>query len=160
MNTKASDRPGLNPWPVAITAFFAVAILGCGTFVAYCNRHPADLIAADYYEQEMRYQGQIERIQRAQQRAQLASITYDAASRHILIALPHQTHANTVGTIQLYRPSALNLDRQLKLEPAANGTQTIDAGGLLPGLWKVRVSWTSGNQDYFIDRQVVIGGKT
>jgi hypothetical protein len=80
--------PRWNPWPVSIIVFFTVALLSCGAMIVFCNRHPADLVAADYYEQEVRYQGQIERLQRAQQRGQLASVAYDPAQRQITVSLP------------------------------------------------------------------------
>jgi hypothetical protein len=153
-------RIGWDLWPVSIIAFFALAILGCAGFIAFCACHPADLVAPDYYEQEVRYQGQIDRIQHAQQRAQLASVTYDPATKLITISVPpNQAQPNASGTIQLYRPSAANLDQHLKLEPNARGIQTIDARALLPGLWKVRLSWTADQQDYFIDQELVIGPK-
>jgi hypothetical protein len=152
-----SPRPW-NPWPVSIIAFFVVALIGCGTFVAYCNRHPADLVAADYYEQEVRYQGQIDRLQHAQQQAQPASVAYDPAARCIRLHLPRtSTPGQATGTIQLYRPSAINLDRQLKLATDAQGAQIIDATGLAAGLWKVRVFWNVGQQAYFMDQKVIIG---
>jgi len=149
-----------NPWPASIIAFFVVALIGCGTFVAYCNRHPADLVASDYYEQEVRYQGQINRLQHAQQNAHLASVNYDSSHKCIQITLPpNQSAAKAVGTIQLYRPSSMNLDRQLELGIDANGVQRIDAARMSPGLWKVRVSWSVDRQDYFVDQKVVIEPK-
>jgi nitrogen fixation protein FixH len=147
-----------NPWPVCIIAWFTLAILGCGTFIFFCNRYPADLVAPDYYEQEVRYQGQIERIQHARQRAHLASVTYDANRKLIRIALPPgQDPGDATGSIQLYRPSAMDQDRQFNLKPGRDGVQTIQTANLRPGLWEVRVSWTVGRQDYFIDQRVFIG---
>jgi len=148
-----------NPWPVSIIAFFVVALIGCGTFVVFCSRHPADLVASDYYEQEVRFQGQIDRIQRTQQQAALTSVTYEAANRQIIIALASTPAEKVTGQVQLYRPSAASLDKALKLEPDASGVQTIEAGNLSAGLWKVRVSWRAGGQDYYVEQSVVIGAK-
>jgi nitrogen fixation protein FixH len=145
-----------NPWPVSITAFFVLALTGCIVFVVFCSRHPADLVAADYYEQELRYENRIEDQRRSLDRAQTASVCYDSGKREIQIALPTPAAAKAAGTIQLYRPSAMKLDRQLKLDPNDLGVQTIDAKTLLPGLWKVRVSWKLGGEEYFIDRPIVI----
>ena len=160
MHELSTAHRSWNPWPICIIAFFTVAIIGCGTFITFCSRHPADLVAADYYEQEIRYQSHIARLQHAQQPAARAMVTYDAKTKLISIALPlnyPQTKAS--GTIQLYRPSATNLDRQLKLAPDEHGLQTINASSLLPGLWKVRVSWTADEKDYFLDEKIVIGAK-
>jgi hypothetical protein len=48
------------------------------------------------------------------------------------------------------------MDKQFKLEPGANGTQTLDAAGLQPGLWKIRVSWNIEGHDYFLDQKIII----
>jgi nitrogen fixation protein FixH len=150
-----------DPWPVSIITFFAVAIIGLGSFVVFCSRHPADLVAADYYEQEIRYQGQMDSRQRAQEAGQPAAVSYDAAAGQITLSLPPRFARDLAqGKIQLYRPSAANQDRQIKLAPDGNGVQVIDASGLEPGLWKVRVSWTANQKDYYLDQKVVVGTRT
>ena len=146
-----------NPWPISIVGFFGVAILGCGAFIAFCSRHPADLISPNYYEEEIRYQGQIDRIQHAQQQSAQGAVRFDGATKRITVFLPSgSSGAAPAGRIQLYRPSAVNLDRELKLETDSSGAQSFDAATLLPGLWKVRVSWTVADQGYFIDEKIVI----
>jgi nitrogen fixation protein FixH len=146
-----------NPWPVSIISFFSVAILGCATFVTFCSRHPADLISPNYYEEEVRYQGQIDRQQQTQAQAPLASVRYDRAAKCLSLSVPViMAAAKPAGQIQLYRPSAMNLDRTIKLDLTPSGSQMIDATSLVPGLWKVRVSWNLHEQQYFIDQKIVI----
>jgi hypothetical protein len=162
MNTSAlPERRRWNLWPISIISFFTIAIIGCGAFITFCSRHPADLISANYYEEEVRYQGQIDRQQHALGRGQLASVSYEPASRQITVSVPvNSVRTKPSGKIQLYRPSAMDLDRELKLQLSSDGTQAIDAGTLLPGLWKVRVTWTVDQRDYFIDQRIVIPSKT
>ena len=161
MTSTPTARSRLNPWPVCIIAFFTVAIVGCAVFIVFCSRHPADLVAADYYEQEVKYQGQMDRIQRAQARAEQASVKYDSDEERIVIALPpNHSVANASGEIHLYRPSATDRDQRLRLEPDARGQQTIDARNLLRGLWRVRVSWTVEKQDYFVDQEIKVFSPT
>ena|SRR5260221_8976605 len=149
--------PRVNLWPISIISFFSVAIAGCITFVTFCGRHPADLISPNYYEDEVKYQGQIDRLQRTQDRAPSASVNYDKATRSITVSMPAEMAAsNPSGQIQLYRPSALNQDQMMKLELDAQGRQTIDAAKLLPGLWKIRVSWTVAERQFLIDQKVVV----
>jgi len=158
MSTSASSTASrLNLWPVSIIAFFTVAIIGCGSFIAFCSRHPADLITPNYYEDEVRYQAQMERVRFTQQNAPQATAFYDAATRHIRLVLgPTAQTGKVSGSVVLFRPSAQNLDRRLDLSVDRNGEQLVDAAALLPGLWKVRVSWTGGDQQYFLDKQVVV----
>jgi nitrogen fixation protein FixH len=142
---------------VSIISFFALAILGSVIFVSFCLRHPVDLVAADYYEQEIRYQGQIDRIRQTQSLAASAAAKYDPQTRTITVSLPpDQAQGQASGTIHLYRPSTERQDRQIPLAPGTDGVQTIDARDLLPGLWKVRVSWTVGRQEYYLDQRIVV----
>jgi hypothetical protein len=159
-NTPARISSRWNPWPVSIISFFIVAIVSCVTFVAFCSRHPVDLISANYYEEEIRYQGQIERLQHAQQASQLGSVSYNPITKIITVSLPsdQSEHARS-GQVQLYRPSAASRDRQLKLELDPKGLQRIDAASLLPGLWKVRISWAIEDREYFMDEKIVVPSK-
>jgi hypothetical protein len=146
-----------DPWPLSIIVFFTVAILGFAVFIIFCNRHPADLVAADYYEREIQYQTQIDSFQRAREQSS-ARVSYDAPSNSLRIALPRTSGTQlSAGTIQLYRPSSAKLDRRLNLQLDADGVQKINAASLTPGLWKVRVSWRMAGQDYAMDQAVVIG---
>jgi hypothetical protein len=148
---QSSPKHRWNPWPVSIIAFFSIAILGCVTFVIFCNRHPADLVMSDYYEQEVRYQKQIDSKQRAQQLLQVATVQYDPARRVIMISLPPAQAEGAAGTIQLYRPSAAGLDRTFKLATDRKGMQSLDGSNLAPGLWKARLLWSNAGKEYLVE---------
>jgi len=145
-------KPPRNLWPLGIILTFALFISGTIGLVVMACMHSTDLVNANYYDQEIKYQAHIDSEARAQQAG--ANVSYDKTARHIVIALPAMK--SVTGQIQLYRPSAAELDKEYKLEPAANGIQTLDVAGLQRGLWKVRVSWNSEGRDYFLDREIII----
>src|SRR5215471_8865308 len=98
------DQPkrSFNPWPVSIIAFFAVAICCAVGFVIFCSRQTTDLVAADYYEQEVRYQDQLDRVHRAASLQAPATVDYDNAVRRITISLPaDHVQQSPKGWIQL-----------------------------------------------------------
>ncbi|HEU5070508.1 MAG TPA: FixH family protein [Verrucomicrobiae bacterium] len=147
-----------NPWPVSLIAFFSVAICSAVAFVIFCNRHKVDLVAADYYEQEVHYQDQLDRVHRAASLQAAATVRYDEAARRITVSLPASHRGAALkGWIQLYRPSSAKLDQTLPLQLDAQGTQAIDAAQLSTGLWHVRMSWKTGGADYYYDQKVIIG---
>lgn len=147
-----------NPWPVSLIAFFSVAICGAVAFVIFCSRHKVELVTADYYEQEVHYQDQLDRVHRAASLQAAATVRYDEAAQRITVSLPaNQPGAPLKGWIQLYRPSSAELDQTLPLQLDAQGLQVIDAARLSTGLWHVRVSWKAGGADYYYDQKVVIG---
>ena len=149
-----------NPWPWAIVLTFVLFISGTIGLVVMACSQKVDLVSANYYEQELKFQGQLERMKRATELGPQAAVTYVAAKESITISLPpEQVRQEVRGQIQLYRPAEAGLDRKMELQPDSHGTQSLDARGLKPGLWKIRVSWTAGKQDYFIDQKVVIASR-
>jgi hypothetical protein len=144
-----------NFWPTGIIVILSVFFCGTiGLLVLACSQK-TDLVSADYYEQEIKFQHHMDSLTRAQSLG--ASVVYDSAARRIRISLPGEQAGRAVaGYIQLYRPSASALDRRVSLEPDSRGVQLLDAAALSPGLWKVRVSWKLERQDYFVDQMVVV----
>jgi len=158
MNPSTAPAPaGRNPWPIAIVCFFIVFIAFIAWFITFAMRQKMDLVRDDYYDQEIRFQQQIDRVQRTQAVSTQISIASDPASHFISIGLPvEQAAQNPAGTILLYRPSDASLDQQFVLQVGADGVQRLDAHSLQPGLWKVRVQWTIQGRDYAFDKNIVL----
>jgi nitrogen fixation protein FixH len=99
----------------------------------------------------------LDQLNRTAQFNDQVKVAFDNIARRISISLP-TSHAGpeTLGRVQLYRPSAAGLDRELKLDLDATGSQSLDGAALEPGLWKVRIQWTSQQQDYFADKSIVV----
>jgi hypothetical protein len=148
-------KPSRNFWPYGIILTFALFISATVGLVVLACAQKVDLVSPDYYEQEIRFQTHLDRTARTQTLA--AAVAYDSAARQIRIELPKTvTPDKPAGQIQLYRPSAAGMDRHVPLEVDAQGCQSVDAAMLAPGLWKVRVSWNSAGQDYFLERSVTL----
>ena len=146
-----------NPWPYSIGGFFAVAILAAIGWVMFCIGHGTDLVAADYYEQEVEYQDQMNRVGRAQELSSQVAIAYDTELDRIRVQLP-VAHAasHPQGSIHLYRPSEANLDQRVRLHTDDQGIQNLDAGQLKDGLWDIRLQWTVDGQEYFVSKRFTI----
>jgi hypothetical protein len=161
MNHPEPGRKPFNPWPVGIIAFFALAICAAVTFIIFCQRNQVDLVATDYYEQELRYQKQMDSIQRAASLPAPARVEYDQLARRITVSLPPEhLGGNLRGWIELYRPSAAELDQKFPLQTDAGGAQVIDASKLADGLWHIRISWNTHGADYYHDQTLVVGQKS
>jgi nitrogen fixation protein FixH len=155
MSTPAPTR---NLWPASIIGFFVVAIVFMVSFVVWAMQQREDLVSADYYEREVRYQQQLDSLNRSQALAAKVVATFDPARQAIVIALPPDRVLGAKGRVHLYRPSDARLDREFPLALDANGRQTLDAREMPDGLWKVRVKWNTAGQDYFLDQPVIVTG--
>jgi hypothetical protein len=145
-----------NPWPIVIVAYFAVFITFIVGFIVFATRQHVDLVRNDYYEEEVHFQQQLERIQRTRDQGGLVAVKYDDTHRCIMLSLPAARERSASGVIHFYRPSDAALDQDVRLALAADGTQQVDAKKLRGGLWKVRVQWLMDGQEYFFDQALVV----
>lgn len=144
-----------NPWPYGIILFFVLLICGLVGFVAVVLTHRESMVSENYYEQELKYQDQIDSAARAQKSG--ANIQLDAAAGKLLVSVPPaQLALKFSGAIEFYRPSSPELDREFPFAPRADGTQALDVSKLAAGLWQVRVRWNAGGHDYFLEQRVII----
>ncbi|MGZ4972799.1 MAG: FixH family protein, partial [Limisphaerales bacterium] len=111
---------------------------------------------ADYYEAEIKFQQQIDRVERSRPTEAQLGLNYDAQTAKIVVQLPRDSQTGASGKIELYRPSDARQDKNIKLAADQNGTQRIDVRGLKSGLWKVRVNWTYAGQEYFVEKPITI----
>jgi hypothetical protein len=148
-----------SPWPYAIVTYFIVFTAAMSVWTLYAVHQKMDLVRTDYYEEEMRYQKHLDRLNRTQPLRREVQVAYDASQQVITIQLPSaHVRPDMTGQIRLYRPSDANLDRHLPLQVNARGIQNLDAKSLHAGLWKVRVQWKAGGEEYFFDQPVTVGG--
>ncbi len=162
--TSTSPHPGArrNPWPYGILAAFVIFIGGLITLVTTAQRHGrSELVAPDYYDQEIRYQTHMDAEQRTAAMQSEIRVDYDAASQTVALGLPRQHgEAGVEGRVEFYRPSGAAQDRALPLRVQRDGTQIVEAQGLAPGLWDVRLRWQSGTKEFAASRRILVAGVT
>jgi hypothetical protein len=144
-----------NLWPLGIFTAFGLFFVGMASFVVVASTHRDYLVNENYYEQEIKFQNQIEGKALAVKSG--AQINFDSAQSRITLALPPALLTQKFsGTIELYRPSAPKLDQQMAITPKPDGTQTLDVSKLASGLWLVRANWNAGGQAYFLEQKIKI----
>ena len=148
-------RSAFNPWPWALLAFFALLLTTIASFIVFALGQDLELVRPDYYEQELRHDRQMERVRRTTGLA--GAITLDEAGHRIVVEIPSaHVLGKAAGVVHLYRPSDSRLDQELTLSTGPNGRHTVDTRALRAGLWKVRVEWTVGGDEFYRDATVVI----
>lgn len=146
-----------NLWPHAIMAWFIIFGTAMAVWIVVAVRQKMDLVRTDYYEEELRFEQQLGRLNRTAALRNVISVNYDAARREVILVLS-ATHLGSkpAGQIDFYRPSNASLDFQVPLAVDAAGLQRIDADTLHGGLWRVRVRWSAAGQDCFFEQAIVI----
>ena len=145
-----------NPWPIGLILFFIVFTGYIVCFVIFACRQNMDLVRADYYDQEIRFQQQIDRVRRSAPVLADAGIVYERAGDLVTVSLPNVKQNEISGTVSFYRPSDASLDSDVKLALDAAGRQNVSVASLRGGLWKVRVQWKTAGREYFFEKPIVI----
>ena len=144
-------------WPMAILTYFILAIIGIAIFITFAVRQNMDLVRKDYYAEEIQFQQHFDQLSRTRELNWKPEVAYDRERDVVVISL---TKALSIsGKIQFYRPSDAALDHHVKLSLNQDGAQEIDARNFPNGLWKVRISWTADDEEFFTQEIIVIDRK-
>ena len=146
-----------NLWPHAIITWFVIFAAAMAAWVTFAVRQNMDLVSSDYYEQEVRFQQQLDRLNRTAAISRKVILNYEATKQEVTLRLPAgPLAAGTVGQVHFYRPSDAALDFQVPLAVDADGLQRIGTSAVRGGLWKVRVQWNTAGQGYFFEQALVV----
>jgi hypothetical protein len=130
---------------VAMIAFMIVRTMG----------EKVELVSGDYYQEELRFQQQIDRSNAVKELGAVPVIT--AGAEAIEILFPDTLMQQEIsGKVRLYRPSDASKDVELELGPDADGRQLIPTDELLTGLYDIKLSWTSGGEEFYYERSIYI----
>lgn len=132
-----------------VLTLFVLFILG---LVYLTSTADGDLVAPDYYKQELAFQERIDAVANGRPLGETLSLS--VVDDRIVITCDNQVFpASESGKISFYRPDDPAKDVEMDLDLAA-GDQEIDATDLVSGVYKVRFTWSTESGDYEINREL------
>ena len=145
-------------WPYAIIAAFVLFAGFIGFMVQRAFRTDVDLVSPDYYKQEIAYQKRMESVARTAALPAPVLVQYDSLAQRLTLQLPPALAGQIVrGTLHFFRPSNQKLDFKLPFAPTGQpAQQQLSTRRLLPGLWRLRLDFEAGGQQYFIDKELTV----
>lgn len=142
-------------WGLRIVILYLSFVALIVTLVAMCFGEKVELVTKDYYKQELEYQGKIDAMNNANNSDFNPGFKLDKNNLRILVN-PEFLLAGYEGEIYFFRPSDSSKDFKLKMEFNANGEQIISRDKFRKGLYKIQMSWVSGNKNYFKEEPIVV----
>jgi len=119
-------------------------------------RQDFHLVAENYYEKEIQYQGEIDRIRNARALKEQIVIEYTPATQSVQLTYP-RNHVNAIkGKIYFFRPSSSREDQEFVIDPDEKGIQVISVRSLKKGLWQLKVNWTHGPSQYQEEKNLIL----
>jgi hypothetical protein len=143
-------------WGTAIVIAFVCFISFIMYFVISMStnkKYEHDLVVEDYYQQELKFQEDINKEENAKDLA--SNLNWQKTNEGIIISFPKDLDSNNIkGKVFLYRPSNKQLDFEIPIS-LSNHNLLIPDNSLLDGRWNIKVDWTYNSQDYMYKTEIV-----
>ena len=140
-------------WGWKITIFLTCFITFILSMVVYSFYTTNDLVAEDYYNQEIHYQQNIDAQKNALPFAK--DVTVKGDPKEILVSFPENFDLEIEqGNISFYRPDNAKLDKSFDLKLTQNNTQSLNKTEIISGQYNVTIQFISGNKTYIIKKDI------
>lgn len=139
-------------WGHGLAIFFTCFVLFMVSLVVICMKQDdLHLVTQNYYEEEIKYQQQIDKIANAKD-LDYDALVYQAKDKTVDLVLPREAE----GTLHLFRPSDARLDQKFSIDMQQKDALSIDLGHLQAGYWKMKLTWKQGDTEYYLEEQITI----
>ena len=135
-------------WGTGITIAMVLFMIFILQFLyrSFDSKNNHELVSEDYYNDELYYQQEIDKLNNANQLKQ--NIILKRVDKGFLITFPLSMKSDSItGTIYFQRPSNKSLDFQKSI--ALNSSEwLITHSNLVSGKWKVKIDWKYNKEEY------------
>jgi hypothetical protein len=140
-------------WKLAIV--MGIFMVGVLAVVFYTMTLDVNLVADDYYQQELAYEEQITRMKNTESLAAKPSMEKSNDGKLLILTFPAELNPEN-GEIVLYRPSDFNKDRRFKLSLDDSKQQGFVSETLQQGLWRAKLTWEAEDKSYYQEFVIVM----
>jgi nitrogen fixation protein FixH len=142
-------------WGTGIFLVYTLFAVVLFWFVYQSTKHDHSLVVDNYYEQDLQYQQQFERMQRANSLSAPVKVQFDQSLASVVISFPEEVSA-AQGSIHFYRPSDQRFDFRVDLAVDEAHRQLVPVQAKLGGRWIVKILWEEDGREYYVERDLVL----
>jgi hypothetical protein len=135
---------------IVITLIVFISLM-VGLVTICVKQDDIHLVTQNYYEEEIKYQDQIEKMINANS-LDYKVLNYDIQLKKVDLHLP----VGSKGTMHLFRPSDARLDQEIDFDVTNPNANAFDLKSLKPGYWKLKLTWSENGVDYFYEEKINI----
>ncbi len=133
-----------------------IAFTGLMSYMTYrCVTTPVELVANEYYRDELAYQNVIDGAKNANALSRKVIIRQESG-KIIIEFPPEMIRSHLTGTILFYNAANLSRDRNIKLNVEAGGKQELDVKLLGPGQFTVKITWNANQTGYYSEQDILV----
>ncbi|WP_017730939.1 FixH family protein [Nafulsella turpanensis] len=135
-------------WGHGIAIFFACFVGFILLLVVKSFQQNIDLVTENYYQQELEYQHQIEKIKNAE----ALEIGVRISNKEGQLGLHFPPIGKPVsGEVQIFRPSDARFDTLSTIKPDEDNSHYISTKELPAGFYRIKINWQAGGTEYYTE---------
>jgi len=134
-------------WGKGLVVSYIIFMVIVLTMVGITITKDIDLVSPNYYEKEIKYQEEINKINNTTMLKD--TIKFELTETSILVRFPAILENSVIkGEVNFYRPSDSKKDFKVQIAADNEFKQVFDISKIDKGLWKVKVNWNMDGIDY------------
>ncbi|MBK9418733.1 MAG: FixH family protein [Flavobacteriales bacterium] len=142
-------------WGNAIFLVMTAFILLMTSFMIRAASNQEELVAENYYEQEIEYQGQIDKLNMTSTLSEAVRMT--VVGSELVIEMPMDVRDKTItGELYLQRPSDSRADERMPITLDANRMMRVALGERLKGAYNVQLDWSADGTAYLSKDRIYV----
>lgn len=142
-------------WGTKIAALYIGFVGLVIVMVTFSMNQKIELVSSDYYAKELKYQDKINEMNNANALSEQIKYTITGDQLEILFPVDFKDKKVT-GEILFFKPSDATKDYKLPIKLNTGLKQTISKSLLSNGMYKMQVSWTVEEKNYFNESIIVL----
>ncbi|WP_436516612.1 FixH family protein [Ekhidna sp. To15] len=131
-----------------------IAFVLFGAFIGYmvvrAFQEDFDLVAEDYYAQEINYQQKLNKLSNTAEAGK--SVLVKQKGGEVILTFPDEAAS---GNIHFYHPSRKIFDRTFEIS-LIDQVQKIKRSELVAGSYRVNITWNTDNQEFYQQSSIYI----
>ena len=142
-------------WGTNIAIVYTLFAIGTLALVFVFMGQDVGLVTNDYYAKEIKYQDQIDKMNRTKALPEQLDISVEPIN--VKFTFPKIFKVmDYEGKIKFYRPSDKTKDFSVTISPDSTHSQFIQTTNLEKGLWKIQVDWIVKGNSYFNEKIIMV----
>ena len=142
-------------WGTGIVIALAIMMSGMLFLVFLATRQNYSLVEKNYYQKEIAYQEQIDKIHNANALPEKIEMTQSGNA--LKLTFPELFQSDTLeGTIHLYSFVSDKNDLTVPIELNNQLNQLVSIGKLPKGRYKVKVDWTARKTQFYQELEIML----
>ena len=136
---------------ITIIIFMSITVL-TGVFLM---NQDVQLVTDNYYEKDLKYQNQIDKLNRTAALEEKVEIKFDGLNVELIF--PSSFEADKIsGEVYFYRPSDRKKDFKIPLTLDKEAKQIIPVTRIEKGFWRIKLNWSSDGIEYYNERAITV----